>query len=124
MGIETSITATSGDCSMASRQAASPSAASPTTSMSGWASIRERRPDRTTLWSSARTMRILTGMAGILPVGVDGYACSDGCPLALCRLDQQRAAHQADALAHAEQPQVRAVGPGAGLDRLGVEPPA
>ena len=102
------MTATSGPSSAASRQAASPSAASPTTSMSAWASIRARSPARTTLWSSARRTRSLAAMIGLLRGRPQRDAGADGGPLALARLDQERPAHQADALAHPEQAQAPA----------------
>src|SRR5207247_5382220 len=46
--------------------ASSPSAASPTTSTSGWSSRNIRRPCRTTAWSSAIRTRIGIGASGDL----------------------------------------------------------
>ena len=57
-GMRTSISATSGSCSEQTRTASAPSAAGPTTEMSGWVSSNAPNPARTTCWSSATTTRI------------------------------------------------------------------
>ena len=49
LGMAMSITTTSGDCSSARRTHSRPSAASATTSMSGWRSSRARKPSRITV---------------------------------------------------------------------------
>src|SRR4051812_29246645 len=120
--METSMPPSSGPSSVASRQAASPSAASPTTSMSGWASIRARSPARTTLWSSASKTRSLAVMIHPPRRPRQGDAGPDRRPLAVARLDEQAPAHQAHALAHPEQAQATASRPRP--DPLRVEPPA
>src|SRR3954464_10346415 len=120
--METSMTITSGPRSTAWRQAASPSAASPTTSMSGWASIRARSPARTTLWSSARRMRNLVAMIGISRALPQGDAGTDRRPAAVRRLDQERPAHQRHALPHPQQAQAPAARTRPGL--LRIEAPA
>jgi hypothetical protein len=63
-GIRMSINRTSGVSSEASRAASSPSAASPTTSMSDCASRSERNPARTRAWSSASRTRIVAPSPG------------------------------------------------------------
>src|SRR5918994_360176 len=57
-GMRMSMSTTSGVSRRTSCTASSPSAASPTTSMSSWASSRARKPARTRAWSSASTTRI------------------------------------------------------------------
>src|SRR3954471_5690672 len=120
--METSMTITSGPRSTACRHAASPSAASPTTSMSGWASIRARSPARTTLWSSARRMRNLVAMIGISRGLPQGDAGTHRGPAAVLRFDQEPPAYQRHALPHPEQAQAPATRTRPGP--LRVEPPA
>src|SRR4051812_17224561 len=120
--MDTSMTATSGPSSVARGRAPSPSAASATTSMSAWASIRARSPARTTLWSSARSTRSLAVMTRLPRWSTEGDAGSHRRPLAVARLDQEGPAHQAHPLAHPEQAQSPAARPRP--DPLRVEPPA
>jgi hypothetical protein len=58
-GMRMSSSTTSGTVSVTTRTPAAPSAASPTTSMSGSAASTMRRPVRTIAWSSTRTTRML-----------------------------------------------------------------
>ena len=58
LGIAMSMMTTSGLCSSARRTLSRPSAASATTAMSGCFSSSARRPSRTTVWSSASSMRM------------------------------------------------------------------
>jgi len=58
-GIRMSISTTSGLCRRASVNASAPSAASPTTVMSAWASSSARNPARTSAWSSASSTLIM-----------------------------------------------------------------
>src|SRR5690349_12503135 len=80
--------------------------------MSGWASIRARRPARTTLWSSAsRTRSLGSGMGSGLLVGRrQGDSGDQGGAGAGGGLDLQGAAERRQPLAHAEQ--AEAAGPG------------
>jgi hypothetical protein len=57
-GISRSMRTTSGSSRRAMATPSLPSAASPTTSMSGWRSKNTRRPIRTTEWSSTMSTRI------------------------------------------------------------------
>src|SRR5687768_16275378 len=70
-GILRSSTRTVGLCPSEYRFAASTSPASATTSMSGSASSSMRRPLRTTEWSSARTM-VMLSVSGVTATGVSG----------------------------------------------------
>src|SRR6476620_10380972 len=105
LGIAMSMMTTSGLVSSARRTLSRPSAASATTAMSGCFSRRARRPSRTTVWSSASSMRmgivfvvnLVGGRLGYRQFGEDG-----GSPPRV-RVDGQAAAETADALLHAEQ---------------------
>src|SRR5947208_9736281 len=102
LGIAMSITTTSGDCSSASRMLSRPSAASATTVISVCFSSSARRPSRTTVWSSASSMRI--GFMGRLGVefGQRQIGFHQGAAAQL-RIDSQLAAQPPDTLFHAEQ---------------------
>src|SRR5271169_2651103 len=101
-GNEMSRTTTSGASWMAIRNAVRPSRASPTMAKSGSAPIRAFRPASTTGWSS--TIRIRTG-PGVIRSS-QRYAHVEGGAALFARLHFQAAAHQGEALADAQQPEV------------------
>src|SRR5207237_3189941 len=102
-------------------QASSPSAASPTTAIPGWALTRAFSPSRTTAWSSARKTR--NSPIATLPVPAREWDPGDDrrAPPGP-GLDRQRTADQRRPLPHPEQAQPTPAGPGRG-GRVGVEPP-
>src|SRR5260370_27879073 len=104
-GMEMSKKATSGFSSPMSRNASSPSAASPTTSTSAISSSSERSPARTSEWSSASSVRsAIFASFRQGEVGADlGAATRSG-------IDLQLSAGQGDALLHAEQSLTVALG--------------
>ena len=103
-GITTSISTTSGLCSIASKTARSAFGASPTVSMSGSASRTRRRPARTTAWSSTTSTRITERHLGHERRPAAGADST------------QAPAEERDALAHADEPEAVVAG------RLGSKP--
>src|SRR5690242_18981266 len=111
LGMAMSMTTTSGDCSSARRTLSRPSAASATIAKSGCFSSRARSPSRTTVWSSASSMRM-----GILFFGdrqLSQYRCSPP----RMGFDGDAATQPADALFHTEQPEASHV---AGVESVAV----
>src|ERR1017187_3591884 len=104
LGIAISITITSGNCSSASRTQSRPSPASATTTMSDCRSRSARRPSRTTVWSSAKRMRM-----GIVSVSMgkvrERQLGRDAGSAARLGIDLQLPARAADPLLHPEQAQ-------------------
>ena len=92
--MRTSISTRSARVTASASSAARPSSASPTTSMSGCASISMRKPARTSAWSSTRKTRALTPAS----TGVDLEAA------AVARAGGERAVVHVDALAHPARP--------------------
>src|SRR5258708_2340289 len=114
--METSSTTTSGRSCATCSQAAWPSPASPVTSMSGWALMRDFNPSRTTAWSSARKTCSLV-MAVPFPARGERNAGEDRGAVPGRRLDRQRPPQQGQAFLHPQQAQP----PGGPRPRLRVE---
>src|SRR5690606_23517680 len=105
-GMERSMTTTSGLYFSTASMASSPVPASPTTVMSSSASRRARRPARRTTWSSARRMRIGSG------IGLGLHSRDDDAHLgasAGAALDVDSPADVGGALLHAEETEAAAV---------------
>src|SRR6266853_629504 len=113
-GMRMSIRTTSGCSVRTASIAVGPSAASPTTSRSGWASRIIRKPARTSAWSSTMRTRIkpppcpppegeglLTGIGGGNVQRQTGVDRESSGTIAAC---MKLAAEQRDTLAHPDQP--------------------
>ena len=104
-GIWTSISTTSGVRQRTSSTAAAPSAASPTTSMSGSASRISRSPERTIAWSSARTTRITRSLPS--SPALTGSRASTRKPPSSVGPASTRPAEHRRPLAHADEARAR-----------------
>src|SRR5215213_2742311 len=114
-GIVRSRVITSGASSPARDRASRLFAASPTTSMSGWALIIVRRPARTTEWSSTTRIRILA-----IALLAQWDARDDPGAAARRRFDRQGPAQEGGPLAHAGQPELPAGARVAGVEAAAV----
>src|SRR5512133_1190305 len=100
-GMAMSMTTTSGSYSSARRTLSRPSPASATTAISGCFSSRARSPSRTTVWSSASSMRM--GIFLVLGGPLQRQCGDDGRSPPRLRFDGEPAAEASNALLHAEQ---------------------
>src|SRR4051812_11826070 len=105
-GIVRSRVTTSGASVPVRARASWPLAASPTTSISGWALIISRRPARSMAWSSAMSTRIFA----IVHLA-QRDAGDDPGPAAWPRLDDEAPTQEGGPLAHAGQPELTAGSP-------------
>src|SRR5271170_417067 len=99
-GMVRSSVSTSGLATRAWHKASCPSAASPTTSMSGWWLMSIRSPARTMAWSSTISTRIFAMV--LLP---EGYAHVDRGSASRPRLERDRAVQKGGPFADVEQAQ-------------------
>src|ERR1035437_6401163 len=106
-GMATSSRARSGVCSFTARTAATASPTLATTARSSSAASVARRPSRKSGWSSATTIRIVSGIFVFAIRGFcEGQEDADASPTTAARLQLESAAQQLGPLAHAGQPEM------------------
>src|SRR5439155_9293616 len=118
-GMVRSSVSTSGLVAQAWHKASCPSAASPTTSMSGWGLMSIRSPARTMAWSSTIRTRIFT-----MVLLLEGYVHVDRGSASQPRLERDGAVQQGGPFADVDQAQTFAGGrPATRLEQgIAVEP--